>query len=505
MVPASLEGCQFERSGRRPAGNNPVASPRFTTARAAPPRLLEGGRLRILIGVHGLPPFSVGGAELVAWTVATRLARRHQVALFHPLPQTQGPPGTEYRMTRSGVDLTARILLPPARFEDTYNLPAAEAWFESLLEETSPDVVVIHHLTGLSLRLPSMARARGVPAIMTLHDYWPVCARGQLVDIAMRVCSGPGAFRCAHCLSDQLILLRRWGRLGHKLLARLPSERLLSGARKAISSMGMVKSSRPGASLETAGDPEARATAARITAGLDALASCNVLTGPSRHILDTYQPWLAPNSFIRLVRNSVPPRPRVRPKPSTGVPLRLGFLGAIIPTKGVHVLLDACREIPRRHVELMIAGPSPRFHRQPDYAREVERHARDRGVAFLGTLSPEAVPEFVAALDALVVPSLWPENAPRVIGEAFRLGVPVIASDIGGIPEWIVDGENGALVPPGDAGLLRHRIEALLNTPATLRRWAQGAWETRLPSPEEEGRAWEALVEEVTRVGGRRI
>ena len=77
-------------------------------------------------------------------------------------------------------------------------------------------------------------------------------------------------------------------------------------------------------------------------------------------------------------------------------------------------------------------------------------------------------------LDVLVVPSIWPENSPLVIREAFLAGVPVVASRIGGIPETVTDGVNGLLFNPGDAADLRRTLQRLVSSPALLETLRQG-------------------------------
>src|SRR5262249_35036787 len=68
----------------------------------------------------------------------------------------------------------------------------------------------------------------------------------------------------------------------------------------------------------------------------------------------------------------------------------------------------------------------------------------------------------------LVVPSIWPENSPLVIHEAFLASIPVVASRIGGIPELVADGQNGLLFDPGSAADLRRVINRLLTEPDLL-------------------------------------
>jgi glycosyltransferase involved in cell wall biosynthesis len=77
--------------------------------------------------------------------------------------------------------------------------------------------------------------------------------------------------------------------------------------------------------------------------------------------------------------------------------------------------------------------------------------------------------------DLLAVPSIWFENAPLVISQALRLGLPVLASRTGGLPEMVDAGVTGDLVEPGDAAAWTAVIEKLLRDPAILARWRRGA------------------------------
>ncbi len=83
-------------------------------------------------------------------------------------------------------------------------------------------------------------------------------------------------------------------------------------------------------------------------------------------------------------------------------------------------------------------------------------------------------------LDALVVPSVWYENAPLVISEAFAAGLPVVASRLGGMAEAVRDGIDGLLFAPSDPGDLARVLRALATEPGLLDRLAAGV---RAPRP----------------------
>jgi len=83
------------------------------------------------------------------------------------------------------------------------------------------------------------------------------------------------------------------------------------------------------------------------------------------------------------------------------------------------------------------------------------------------------VPEVMAALDVLVLPSIRSEAISQVIPQALAVGTPVVASTVGGSPELIRDGENGRLVPPGDSRALADAILSLLRDPERARAMAR--------------------------------
>lgn len=124
--------------------------------------------------------------------------------------------------------------------------------------------------------------------------------------------------------------------------------------------------------------------------------------------------------------------------------------------KGVHVLLEAVATLP--HLRVTIAGDG-----QERAALEAQAHRlglADR-VTFTGWLGVEAVAAQVKRSAVVVVPSIWPEPFGLVGIEAMAHARPVVAFDVGGIKEWLVPGETGLLVPPGDVTELRHALALL--------------------------------------------
>jgi glycosyltransferase involved in cell wall biosynthesis len=124
------------------------------------------------------------------------------------------------------------------------------------------------------------------------------------------------------------------------------------------------------------------------------------------------------------------------------------FAGRLSPEKGLGVLIDALAHAPG--VRLIVAGEGP----LDAELREKARRSAPERVEWLGARTREDVLARVRTARALVLPSLVYENAPLAALEAGALGVPVIGTRLGGIPEIVRDGETGLLVPENDPAAL---------------------------------------------------
>jgi glycosyltransferase involved in cell wall biosynthesis len=163
------------------------------------------------------------------------------------------------------------------------------------------------------------------------------------------------------------------------------------------------------------------------------------------------------------------------PRPRSG---RVLFLGRITALKGWRVLTDA---LPRaaaeigRPLTLVVAGDGPD---EEAFAAA----ARQRGVPaeFLGWVGAGRREAELRAADVLAVPSVWPEPFGLVGIEAGCVGLPVVAFDVGGIPDWLTPGVSGELAPGErpNAGAFAAALVRALRDDAHLHRLGVGAWET---------------------------
>src|SRR6266850_654398 len=148
----------------------------------------------------------------------------------------------------------------------------------------------------------------------------------------------------------------------------------------------------------------------------------------------------------------------------------VGLVANVRGSKGHNVFLEAARTV-------VATAPDARFLIVGDGVGfdEVGRRVREMGLDARVTLTGfrRDIPEVMAALDVLVLPSIRSEAIPQVIPQALAVGTPVVASTVGGSPELIRDGENGRLVPPADPRALADAILALLREPERARAMAR--------------------------------
>jgi len=133
------------------------------------------------------------------------------------------------------------------------------------------------------------------------------------------------------------------------------------------------------------------------------------------------------------------------------------YVGRLSEEKGVHILLEAWKEI--HNLPLKIAGDGP-------LASELKAYVKNNNIAnveFLGFVSEEPYHECMQGAKFLTVPSVCYENFPRIVVEAYSYGVPVVASSLGSFPEIVKEKETGLLFEPANSRDLAEKIQWILS------------------------------------------
>jgi glycosyltransferase involved in cell wall biosynthesis len=384
---------------------------------------------RILHLVHQYPPEYLGGTELYTQTVARALSQRNHLVSVFTRRNADGS-GSE---DRAEADVAIHLawngsLTPTQRFLSTFGNTDLERAFDNLLERFQPELIHIQHLMGLPTTLLKQIGRRRIPFVVTLHDFWWVCANAQLItNYSGEICDGPNLWiNCARCA------LARSGQRG--LWPAIP---LLAG-------MLARRDAVLGSILQDA---------ARLIA-------------PSQFVKDWYTNHGIPAQRIQVLPHGIdaPPLP---PRAVAHPQQRLLYAGGLAWQKGVHVLLEALTAVDGP-CELWIAGDES-F--DPEYSRRLRSIAErlpDRRVVFLGKLTREELWQTLARVDAVVVPALWYETFSLIIHEAFAAGLPVIASNLGALAEAVRHEVDGLRVEAGSVTSWRQTLQRLVDDPTLL-------------------------------------
>ena len=434
--------------------------------------------MRILVLIHGYPPRYNAGSEVYTQTIARRLARDNEVMVFTRFEDSSFPPYTviEEVDAPSGGPAVRLRLVNMTGFRERFVHEMVEDRFRICLESFRPDVVHVQHLNHLSIRLVEVSKTAGIAVAYTLHDFWLQCPRGQFIRTQneadgemLPLCDGQDDATCASQCYQR----------------------------------------------SSTGDPAMRecdlaynekwvATRMNYVRNLVRVVDC--FLAPSRHLMDRFCHDLnVPRTKVRLLdygfdRNRLMGRIRKHRPDGAFV---FGYIGTHVPAKGVALLVDAFANL-SGNVRLKIWGRDS-SDTTPGLKRRVEAlppEIRSR-IEWAGEYENSLiVPVVFNHVDAIVVPSVWLENAPLVIHEAQQAGVPVITADVGGMAEFVRDEENGLLFRHRDVCELPRALFKMASDPAKAARMGRRGYlysdDGQIPSVDEHVAALEEVYAAIT-------
>jgi len=302
--------------------------------------------------------------------------------------------------------------------------------FRDLVEHLRPTVVFMHHYTTIGLESIRVLRDVNpdVRIVMTLHEMLAICNNnGQMVKTgSLRLCSRETPEECHGCFPnitpDSFWLRKRFIKSYFDLIDHF--------------------------------------------------------VAPSEFLRSRYIEWGLPADRVTMIENgqAYPEKAPPRPLKSGEGRTRFAFFGQLNPYKGIDVLLSAAAalsEQAKSEITIEIHGANLE-HQDPKFRERLEgllAPLEAEGVVrFVGPYMREDLPRRMARTDWVLVPSIWWENSPMVIQEAFTYGRPVICSNIGGMAEKVRHGVDGWHV---EARSVRDWADALENLAADKKCWEQ--------------------------------
>ncbi len=383
--------------------------------------------MRVLIVSHGHPELSAGGAERAAYSLFLRLKHAPGVV---PTFVARGKP---LDIGHDGWFGAFR-----GRKDEFLWVPPAFDWFrcsslrydrlfeqiETIVEQFKPSITHMHHYFSIGVDAFQLFKEiSGKPIAVTLHEYGLICNHnGQMVKKgSLHLCHAASPAECATCFpefSSGKFFLRE----------------------RAIKQQ---------------------------------IAFVDAFVSPSEFLRARYVAWGIREDKLYVIENVLPRwfeglENTTNADKSSKLTrrIRFGYFGQLNPYKGAMVLLDALQHLSAEtlpRIEVVVFGAH--LDQQPTEFRDAFTKRIDelRGiVSFAGPYRNEDVPALMRSVHWMVIPSIWWENSPLVIQEAKAMGVPILASNIGGMAEKVRDGVDGLHFIAGSAMDCASKIESIL-------------------------------------------
>lgn len=393
--------------------------------------------MRILMTMFGWK--DSGGGTILPRHIALALqSRGHEVWVFYAATEylPDAPPYTLSWTEEQGVQwigvhnwgLRLRDLmtgyLGGGQPEEEIENPEIRIRFQEIINKFKPDIVHFHNFYALSMSFSDIPRSFNIPAFFTLHNFWLICPTLYLYYQNQVLCTGVDATgqNCSMCTRSLLpgqFFIERRNRLREK--ARRDLTRIWVSAPQIHQIL--VQQGYPCEQIEVLklGNPRAN------------------------------QLWQAVGQRRMLFH---------------GATVRFGFIGSLLPIKGLHILIQAVQYL-QGDFEVHVYGEIhpeqlPRFQTLDVYHR----------IQFRGSFCAEEQAQVFQSLDVGIVPSSCHEQAGMVVEEFLAAGIPVLVSDRGGLSFYLQEG-CGAVFPADQPQALAQAMQALIDNPEQIRRWQQ--------------------------------
>lgn len=365
---------------------------------------------RILVMAHAHPDFSLGGGEIAAYNLfqAYRELPGVEDAWFlGRVDRGRGATGAigrrrdnEYVWEQGIADWTMKAA----------QRDSVQTWFADLVRALRPTIVHAHHFVHLGLDFLRVIRQidPSIRIYLTLHEYMAICANnGQMIKTNGQLCSRESIDECRMCFphrtSEDFWLRKHFFSSYFELVD------------------GFVS--------------------------------------PSEFLRERYITWGVPAEKIVVIENGQSTEPPLPPRRlATGESRnRFGYFGQVHRYKGLDVVLEALTGMAdEERAKIVVEVHGANLEHQPAEYQEQIRVLREpleaEGVVrWVGPYQPHELRSRMARIDWVIVPSIWWENSPMVIQEAFTSGKPPLVSKIGGMAEKVRDGETGVHVEAGNS------------------------------------------------------
>ncbi|MBC7801777.1 MAG: glycosyltransferase, partial [Gemmatimonadaceae bacterium] len=368
--------------------------------------------MRVLAVNIFFAPVSFGGATIVAEHMVRALNARSDTEVFVFTSREGGSQYLLHRYAWAGVPVVG-VTLPRHDVIAEFDNPEMAAVFADVLRAVQPDVVHFHSVQQLGASLLRACQAASIPYVVTVHDAWWLCARQFMVREDNQYCfqTRIDTNICAACI------------------------------------------------------PGAQHLPQRLDMLLHALSGAAMILSPSESHRQLYVANGLPPGRVRVNRNGIRMPDRPRNRAASGV-VRFGFVGGVSGLKGFHLIKKAFEATAARNYKLVLVDNTLKLGFSSIDTSEWRVGGQ---IETVPAYTQAGLDDFFDGLDVLLFPSQWKESFGLIVCEALARDVWVVVTEGGGAAEFVVDGENGTIIPLlNDAKPLQAAIEDLMAAPQRL-------------------------------------
>jgi GT2 family glycosyltransferase/glycosyltransferase involved in cell wall biosynthesis/predicted SAM-dependent methyltransferase len=354
-----------------------------------------------------------GGGTILPNQIAKKLvAEGFEVAVFYADTDNHTESGKAELIynTQNGVDLYAvkgrKILFtdsndPLSEIEDK----AVVQLFEDAINSFKPDIVHFHNFVGLSFALSDITKLHGITTFYTPHNYHLIDPTLYMINNDLKSWKGTDIFRNT----------------------TIPIERHSDYKKRVIKAKDLLR---------------------------DNIDYTLAVSSRQKDILSEFMGYGPELYVVNQISDLVNRSPRLQKETDVNEPLKIGYVGSVIPHKGVHLLAMAAEKFQHGDLELHIFGEA-----SGEYEKFLKQISTKNNIYFHGKY--DSLNHVADLVDVVAFTSIWEDCAPLVIAEVLSLGLPCVAPSIGGFSDFILNGVNGLIYDAGSPESLAESIDLL--------------------------------------------
>lgn len=426
-------------------------------------------KLKILQVGWGWPPRQTGGAIYYTRTLCNKLSDMgHDVSYFYSGDQNLIP-FTYIRRNKEKKIKLFEMVNSPNQYETKYNDSQnelqnhiMERCFKKVLKEVSPDIVHFQNFAGICASLVKVASDSGSVVINSMHNYIPICPIGEMFNYETnKICD---LNSCTNCYKNKLITNRYINTI-IVLVAKVASPRIKDVVRK----LSFFRQDKPlvkvPANKVNSYEKEKNK---RLSYFKDMLNLADMNLAVSKIVRDIYINYLRIDSGKVIVchvgneeAEKIQPESDLVHSDSVhkdGETTKFVFLGSLAPHKGFQNLLKAFKLIDQSKATLFVYAPISKEYEQIQSTLE-KRYS----IKFMGGYKLDELSKILSRCDVGIVPPVWHDNAPRVVFEMQSAGLPIIASNVGGMSDFVLDQKNGLIFQYDDPSDLAAKLNIFIS------------------------------------------